>query len=91
MSQAELVDDAAAAKLAPFSETVAFGGGTEGQAAAGEVTVGVARAVGSKCARCWNYSESVGAGADLCERCSPVVARLGFKLPVAKPEAVAAA
>jgi isoleucyl-tRNA synthetase len=42
-----------------------------------EVTVGVARAGGAKCARCWNYSELVGSHSEhpeLCERCVPVVA-----------------
>jgi len=34
--------------------------------------IGVSRARGEKCSRCWNYSESVGKIADhpaLCERC----------------------
>jgi isoleucyl-tRNA synthetase len=53
--------------------------------AAGAVTVGVARAPGSKCARCWNFSSAVGAAdaehPELCERCAPVVRSQGFTLP----------
>jgi hypothetical protein len=50
----------------------------------GDVTIGVARAVGNKCGRCWNYSTLVGSVAeypDLCERCHPVIVKLGFKPP----------
>jgi|LauGreSBDMM110SN_4_FD.fasta_scaffold09877_1 hypothetical protein len=46
--QAELVDDAATAKLAPFSETVAPTS-TQDSAIHGDTTVGVAPALGSKC------------------------------------------
>jgi isoleucyl-tRNA synthetase len=53
--------------------------------AAGAVTVGVARAAGSKCARCWNFSAEVGradaAHPELCERCVPVIRAQGFELP----------
>ena len=45
------------------------------------VTVGVARARGHKCQRCWNFSEAVGSVGDhpaLCERCVPVVRDLGM-------------
>merc|ERR1719164_247773 len=45
-------------------------------AAFGEVLVGVAKAEGAKCERCWSYSGRVGADAShptLCERCVPVV------------------
>jgi isoleucyl-tRNA synthetase len=48
-------------------------------AAADGLQVGVARAEGSKCERCWNYSVHVGRDAayqTLCERCAPVVARI---------------
>ncbi|GMH36377.1 hypothetical protein BSKO_04245 [Bryopsis sp. KO-2023] len=48
----------------------------------GEVAVGVARADGGKCGRCWNYSSAVGSHDDhkeLCERCLPVVVDMGFK------------
>jgi isoleucyl-tRNA synthetase len=37
------------------------------------LTIGVAKAPGEKCNRCWNYSESVGRDVkhpDVCERCS---------------------
>ena len=39
--------------------------------------VGVARAPGEKCARCWLYSEDLGATGpypDLCPRCAAVMA-----------------
>jgi len=105
VSQAELVADVAAAKACPFSETVtctpATSSSTEssssplpfGSVISGDITVGVERASGTKCARCWNYSEQVGHAheghgdqySDLCERCVPVVSQLGFK-----PAAVAA-
>ena len=41
--------------------------------------IGVRRAAGSKCERCWNVSTAVGAAADLptlCERCVPTVRAL---------------
>ncbi|KAG2422803.1 hypothetical protein HXX76_015750 [Chlamydomonas incerta] len=78
VSQVELVSDAAAVKLCPFHDTVPSAAG------AGSISVGVTRASGPKCARCWNYSPAVGAAQpaeypDLCERCSPVVAAAAFK------------
>ncbi len=42
----------------------------------GDLGIGVTRAEGKKCARCWNYSERVGENEthpELCERCYPVV------------------
>ncbi|MBN2026246.1 MAG: isoleucine--tRNA ligase [Actinobacteria bacterium] len=42
----------------------------------GEVQVEVARAPGKKCARCWNYRNSVGQDAshpEICDRCLPLV------------------
>jgi isoleucyl-tRNA synthetase len=44
------------------------------------LVIGVERARGAKCARCWVWSEQVGAAADhpaLCERCVPVIRALG--------------
>ena len=84
------MDDAATARLAPFSETVPPASGSD-SVISGETTVGVALAAGVKCARCWNYSEKVpsaggavaGTAAELCERCGPVVSLLGFKPPAA--------
>ncbi|KAG2447442.1 hypothetical protein HYH02_007767 [Chlamydomonas schloesseri] len=78
VSQVELVSDVAAVKLCPFHDTLASAAG------AGAISVGVMRASGTKCARCWNYSEAVGQAApadypDLCERCTPVVAAAAFK------------
>ena len=74
-SSVDLVDDAATASAAAYSS------------AKDGFTVGVARADGIKCSRCWNYSQRVGEDAEheeLCERCVPVISRSGFKLePVA--------
>lgn len=42
----------------------------------GDIWIGVCRANGSKCERCWNYSDKVGSFAEhstLCERCYGVV------------------
>ncbi|KAG5101339.1 hypothetical protein JHK84_046308 [Glycine max] len=42
-----------------------------------KIWIGISRAVGSKCERCWNYSEQVGSFLDhptLCSRCHDVVA-----------------
>jgi isoleucyl-tRNA synthetase len=42
----------------------------------GEVWVGVSKADGEKCERCWNYSKKVGNFRDhakLCERCHPII------------------
>jgi len=41
-----------------------------------KVWIGISRAVGSKCERCWNYSQQVGSFLDhptLCSRCYGVV------------------
>ena len=46
---------------------------------AGEVTVKVAPARGTRCARCWKHEESVGRNREhpeLCERCARVVKEL---------------
>jgi isoleucyl-tRNA synthetase len=46
------------------------------KAGAGEVTVKVAPARGTRCARCWKHEESVGKNAthpELCGRCAEVV------------------
>jgi isoleucyl-tRNA synthetase len=43
-----------------------------GSAAPGEICLGIARADGRKCERCWNYSTHVGESAEyptVCERC----------------------
>ena len=70
-SSVDLVDNAEAASAAAYSSA------KEG------FTVGVDRADGVKCSRCWNYSTRVGEDAEhreLCERCVPVISRSGFKL-----------
>ncbi|KAL6754613.1 tRNA synthetases class I-domain-containing protein [Haematococcus lacustris] len=100
VSQAELVADAATAKLASFTDVLPASApsssaspgsatGTSFAAAAAaeagvpaDVTIGVSKAEGAKCARCWNYSTQVGSVApgvtDLCERCHPIMVQLGF-------------
>lgn len=62
VSQAELAESSAAA-----AEGAAYSATAQLEEGAGEVTVGVARADGVKCKRCWNYrcataAESTGAG-----------------------------
>ncbi len=64
VSQVELAD-----AVAPSPHT----------ASGSDVSVAVTPARGTKCARCWNFSEVVGSAADhpeLCERCLPVVRAL---------------
>ena len=62
--------------------------------------VGVSRAPGDKCERCWYQCDSVGSHSDhptLCSRCHGVVEDLGLAPPpppaaaVAEPEAISAA
>jgi len=51
----------------------------EGGDGAGELIVRVERAHGSKCERCWNYSERVGESPEwptLCERCVATIAEI---------------
>jgi isoleucyl-tRNA synthetase len=79
VSQAALVDSAAEAAAAEYSSTV------EVEGVDGKVTVGVGRAEGRKCGRCWNYSDRVGSDAEhpeLCERCLPVIKAAGVPSPV---------
>lgn len=83
-SQAQLVDSQEEAKQSEFSATSQL-------EQLGEVTVGVTRADGHKCARCWNYSIQLGSDAtysDLCERCTPVIQHMGF-IPARTTAAVA--
>ena len=52
-----------------------------------KIWIGVSRAVGSKCERCWNYSPKVNSFVNhptLCERCYDVI---GGPLSVAMAEA----
>ena len=52
---------------------------TPGPPASGEVCLGIARANGAKCERCWNYSSHVGENADyptVCERCVAALAEI---------------
>jgi isoleucyl-tRNA synthetase len=48
----------------------------------GDLVVQVTRAIGTKCARCWMYSESVGTNPeypDICARCAAVVRALAVE------------
>lgn len=89
VSEAGVVDSAAAA-----AEGAAVSRSSEVEGA-GTVTVGVRRAAGRKCERCWNYSHQVGVGdphhPDLCEQCTPVVQEMGCVLPGTTAGAAAAA
>ncbi|KAK9805259.1 hypothetical protein WJX72_009336 [[Myrmecia] bisecta] len=73
VSQARLVESAAEARGAEYSGSATLEEG-------GQVTVGLSRAEGHKCVRCWNYGHAVGADAthpELCERCLPVIVAMG--------------
>ncbi|KIY95268.1 hypothetical protein MNEG_12696, partial [Monoraphidium neglectum] len=92
-----IASEVSVAGSAAEAEAAGAGAFCEGVAteAAGRVTVAVARAAGSKCARCWNFSAEVGAAdpehPELCERCVPVIRASGFQLPGAGAAAAAAA
>ncbi|GBF91728.1 isoleucyl-tRNA synthetase [Raphidocelis subcapitata] len=87
------------ARVAESPEAASEAAGARAEAvateAAGTVTVGVSRAAGAKCARCWNYSTAVGSAdpghPEVCERCGPILSSVGFKLPGAGAGAAAAA
>ena len=54
------------------------------------LSVGVTRARGKKCDRCWYYSDSVGQDRDpnlhdVCLRCADVVRKDGYNVAVAPP------
>jgi isoleucyl-tRNA synthetase len=76
VSRVDLVATEAEAASLPHTRAAA-----DLPAARGRVVVGVAKADGGKCARCWAYSPAVGADAAhpcLCERCAPVVVAGGM-------------
>lgn len=80
VSEARLVDSASEASGAAFSLSEQLEGFE------GAVTVGVGKAPGTKCTRCWNYSTLVGSDPEhpeLCERCSPVIQAMGLPSPLA--------
>lgn len=55
-----------------------------------KVWIGVSRAAGSKCERCWNYSEKVGSFSEhptLCNRCYDIVAAEPLPAPLAAVQA----
>lgn len=76
VSQVEVVDSVEEVRLrCPQYNVVAAQGGVAGTDA-GYVSVGVSKAIGKKCDRCWFYSDSVGLDHDhgeLCLRCATVV------------------
>jgi isoleucyl-tRNA synthetase len=77
-SSVELVSDASAAQNAEYSSSGSLEGSFKGS-----FTVGVNKAGGLKCSRCWNYSKRVGEDSEhgeLCERCYPVIRKSGFKI-----------
>ncbi len=77
-SNVKLVDSAEQAQAAAYSSSGTLDGN-------GSFTVGVSKATGSKCSRCWNYSEHVGLDtehSEICERCLPVIQKSGFKIQV---------
>ena len=83
-SEAELVE------VAEMATAAAFHSATEVEGV-GVVTIGVSKAAGKKCGRCWNYSTAVGHDSDhpeLCERCVPVVKATGMAAQPAKLEPV---
>lgn len=61
---------------------VEIGSGWKGEIAETQLSglrIGITRAEGTKCERCWNYSERVGENADyptVCERCSAALAEI---------------
>jgi isoleucyl-tRNA synthetase len=64
-SQVELVTDPALVAAAPFTGEIAG------------IAIGIARADGEKCDRCWNYSPTVGTHSEhelLCDRCVSALA-----------------
>jgi isoleucyl-tRNA synthetase len=88
----EAEDEAAVVEAAVDVSAAAEGGDA---AAPLLVSVGVARAGGAKCARCWSWTADVGSAApqehpSLCASCTNVVQASGFRLPgVEAPAAVA--
>lgn len=85
VSQAQLLGsaDEVVATCSEYNATAEI----EGADGAIAITVGVTTADGSKCARCWNYSQ-LGHAAEhpeLCERCAPVMPLIGFELPETVP------
>lgn len=78
VSQVDLVKTADEASTATYSSSLQLDEG-----AGATVTVGVSKAEGAKCPRCWNYSIHVGEDeehAALCERCVPIIKASGFSI-----------
>jgi isoleucyl-tRNA synthetase len=70
-------------EVVPFGEPAPVGHLDPVQAEYGEqyagLHIGVEKASGGKCARCWNYSTHVGENADyptVCERCVAALAEI---------------
>lgn len=69
VSEVELNDDTESVKVAPFSAIAEVEG-------LGEVTIGVDKARGVKCERCYNFCDSVGDDSKhptICKRCLPCI------------------
>ncbi len=80
-----IVSEARVSKTAEEAASAAFCAAEELEGFEGVVTVGVNKASGLKCSRCWNYSTQVGHDTEhpeLCERCSPVIRELGIESPL---------
>jgi isoleucyl-tRNA synthetase len=87
--EAEVELSGAAEALAPLADYERRTGGFPGalaslfivskvtiRTASGPLTAGVTRAAGTKCARCWNYSQETVSrpeGLVLCARCAPII------------------
>ena len=59
-----------------------------GQPLIGDVCLGVSRADGARCERCWNYSTHVGASADyptICERCVKALDEIEHQPEASRP------
>ena len=85
VSQVKLASSAEEATSMPFVAEAEIET-RKGQGLTTKIAVGIARAEGEKCQRCWAFSPLVGADPEhptLCERCGPVVRELGIPSPVA--------
>ena len=61
------------------------------QDGADELTIEAVHAPGTKCPRCWQWKEDIGANpkhTDLCARCAAVLEREGLTVPAEEPAGV---
>ena len=88
-----IVSEATVSETAEEAAAAAYSAAEEIEGFEGVVTVGVNKATGTKCSRCWNYSTHVGDDKEhpeLCERCSPVIREMGIESPLKAAAAAAA-